>query len=113
MGGVEIGPINPVETGMEIGPVSPEKQMSYVWKLAIKKNVSGVEIGPINPVDTGIEIGPIRPVRNEKCHRCEEKNKLTDNEKKAYRALVCQLNWVETYTRPDAVFLNMCFKQLL
>ena len=34
----------------------------------------------------------------------KEKNRLTENEKKAYRALVGQLNWVATHTRPDAGF---------
>ena len=34
----------------------------------------------------------------------KEKNRLTENEKKAYRALVGQLNWVATHTRPDAAF---------
>ena len=42
--GVDIYPINPVDTGKEIGPLSPAKSQSVV---------TGVEIGPINPVETG------------------------------------------------------------
>ena len=70
--------------------------------LSIKTYSNGLTIDQDQYIASLMEI-PISKTRmadkNDK-----EKNRLTENEKKAYRALVGQLNWVATHTRPDAAF---------
>ena len=76
-------------------------RVTYVG-LRIRSYSDGLTIDQDQYIASLIEI-PISKTRmadkNDK-----EKNRLVDHEKKAYRALVGQLNWVATHTRPDAAF---------
>ena len=42
--------------------------------------------------------------KKRRAEKNDDENKKLKHEKKAYRALVGQLNWVATHTRPDAAF---------
>ena len=57
------------------------------WTIDQNQYIAGIEMIPVN-----------------KRRASEKKEALDDKEKKEYRALVGQLNWVSTHTRPDIAF---------
>ena len=70
--------------------------------LRIKSYRDGLTIDQDQYIASLMEI-PINKTRLAE-RNFKERNRLTEIERKAYRALVGQLNWVATHTRPDAAF---------
>ena len=92
--------ITRLESKFSIGS-SASVSFTYVG-LSIKSYEDGLTI------DQDQYIASLTPIPISKERFAEkndsEKNKLKESEKKAYRALVGQLNWVATHTRPDVAF---------
>ena len=80
---------------------SASVNFTYVG-LSIKSYGDGLTIDQDQYIDSLAPI-PISKERLAEKNDCEN-NKLKEKEKKAYRALVGQLNWVATHTRPDVAF---------
>ena len=92
--------ITKLETKFLIGS-SASVNFTYVG-LSIKSYEDGLTIDQDQYIASLTPI-PISKERLAEKNDCEN-NRLNEKEKKAYRALVGQLNWVATHTRPDVAF---------
>ena len=66
--------------------------------LSVKSYMDGLTI------DQNQYIASLKPIPISKSRMLEKKERLVESEKKAYRSLVGQLNWIATHTRPDVAF---------